>query len=69
MEDLANNKSLINYNLIIKYLNTHHIRIQINKLQHSLVPRSMIATEKNASEEITYNNVMEVLKVNESYIN
>ena len=41
----------------------------IEKLQHSLLPRSMIATEKNASEEITYNNVMEVLIVNESYIN
>ena len=29
----------------------------------------MIATEKNAYEDITYNNVMEVLIVNESYIN
>ena len=29
----------------------------------------MIATVRNVSEQITYNNVMEVLVVNESYMN
>ena len=41
----------------------------IDKLQHSPVSRSMNATEKHVSEEITYNNVMEVLVVNESFMN
>ena len=38
-------------------------------ISFTMVPRSMIATEKNASEDITYNNVMELLIVNESCIN